>query len=64
MHIWLNKSLIKNSNLYSKKHFFDTKCKGQTGDVVASEVKDFKYNKLLVLDKLPKESRALGKTRD
>jgi len=57
MHLWLNKSIIKSSKSYSSK-VLSLVPKGTSAADWQKYVKEFKNDKLLMLDRLPKPSKA------
>lgn len=56
MHIWPNKSIIKGSTKYNTTKFIASRPKQTDEALWALNVKEFKYNKLVVLDSVPKAS--------
>jgi hypothetical protein len=59
--IWQNKSLLKTNKTYTKPKYIHERPKGISDEEYKEMVRDFKYNKLMILDKLPKTKKSLPK---
>ena len=57
MHLWLNKSIIKSSKKYNIKQILANRPKGISDEEWKVIVADSKFNKLVVLNQVPRESR-------
>jgi hypothetical protein len=55
--IWQNKSILKTSKLYKKPNNIKNQPKGMSFSDWQAEVAEWKLNKLIILDKVPKTSR-------
>ena len=55
--IWQNKSLIKTGNLYKKPNWIGNRPKGVSLEEWQVDVAEWKLNKLIVLDRVPKASK-------
>jgi hypothetical protein len=60
MHLWLNKSITRASKLYSPTVHLSNVPKGTTAEEWKKEITEFKFNKLIVLDKVPKPSKKVS----
>jgi hypothetical protein len=56
--IWQNKSLLKTGNLYKMPDNIKNQPKGISKEDWEADVKEFKLNKLIILDKVPKAKRS------
>jgi len=64
MHLWPNKSTVRGSSNYDLNAFKANRPKALDQEVWDQMVKDFKYNKQVVLGTLPKESKKDRPKRD
>jgi hypothetical protein len=55
--IWPSKRVIKTGKTWNKKEFLKNKPKNISHDDWVKEIKNFKYEKLVVLDQLTKSSK-------
>jgi hypothetical protein len=55
--IWQNKSLIKTGKKYQVPNIIKNRPKGMSLEDWKNEVSEWKMNKLIVLDKVPKTSK-------
>ena len=55
--IWQNKSLIKTGKIYQKPKWIGNQPKGMSTEEWNAEKAEWKLNKLIVLDKVPKASK-------
>lgn len=55
--IWQNKSLIKSGKKYQKPNHIKNRPKGMALEEWKEEVAEWKLNKLIVLDKVPKSRK-------
>jgi hypothetical protein len=55
--IWPSKKVLKTGKTWSKKEFIKRKPKNISNEDWQQELKNFKYEKLVILDKLPKTSK-------
>jgi len=55
--IWQNKSLIKTGKMYRKPNHIKNRPKGVSLEEWQLDVAEWKMNKLIVLDKVPKASK-------
>ena len=61
MHFWLKKSIVRASNVWSPAVNLSKRPKNTTEEEWKSIVKSFKYEKLVVLDRVPKVSQKRDK---
>ena len=55
--IWQNKSLIKTGKKYQKPNSIKNQPKGMSNEDWKNDVSEWKMNKLIVLDQVPKTSK-------
>jgi hypothetical protein len=60
MHLWLNKSITRASKLYSPNVHLSNVPKGTTTEEWQKDIAEFRMNKLIVLDKVPKPSKKVS----
>lgn len=63
MHVWQSKQVLKSSALWQVPNSVKNRPKGVSKADWDREVKEWKFNKLLVLDKVPKVSRKTNQER-
>jgi hypothetical protein len=62
MHLWPNKSITKASTNWKLPNSLKNIPKGMDRAVWEKQIKDFKTDKLIALDQLPKASKRISKT--
>lgn len=63
MHIWQSKQVLKSGSNYQVPSWVKNRVKGISKEDWEKDIKEFKYNKLLVLDKVPRVSKKTNKER-
>jgi hypothetical protein len=57
MHVWQSKQVLKTASTYQVPSHVKNRTKSISNEDWERQVKEFKYNKLVVLDKVPKAVR-------